>query len=162
MLTPVRRRLAALALALLVPALGACAYQTDQIYQPGVGVNNRKGDVDILGAVVVSGADGSGVFVASLVNKDLTKPATLTAVTGPQGYTVQLLKQVVIGPDTLVNLANAGAVSVNGPDVKSGGFARLKLEFDTGQSTTVNVPIVDRTEEFSQVSPAIPSASPSP
>ena len=71
MLTPVRRRLAALALVLLVPGLGACQYQTDQVYQPGVGVNNRDGTVDVLGAVVVSSTDGKGTFVASLVNQDL-------------------------------------------------------------------------------------------
>jgi len=74
MLTPVRRRLAALALVLLVPSLGACGfgYQTDKVYQPAVGVNNRSGAVAVLGAVVVSGSDGSGTFVTSLVNKVLT------------------------------------------------------------------------------------------
>ena len=163
MLTPVRRRLATLALALVLPAaLAGCRYQTDEIYQPGVGVNNRKGDVDVLGAVVVSGTAGSGIFVASLANKDLDKPATLTEVTGPQGFNITVAKKVTVPAQGLVNLANLGAVQVNGPDVDSGNFVRLTLNFDTGQSTQVNVPIVDKDGEFSSVSPVLPSASATP
>jgi hypothetical protein len=164
MLTPPRRRLAALAMVLLVPVLGACGfgYQTDQVYQPGVGVNDRSGTVDVLGAVVVSGSDGSGTFVASLVNKDSKNPAALTAVTGPNGVTTQVVKKVTVAPDTLLNLASMGAVSVRGAAVRAGGFVRLTLEFDTGQKTQVNVPIVDRNAEFSGVAPAIPSSSAKP
>jgi hypothetical protein len=162
MLTPTRRRLAALAVALLVPALGACAYQTDKVYQPGVGVNNRQGDVDVLGAVIASGADGSGTFVASLANKGLDKPAKLVGITGPSGMTFTIVRQVEIGPEALVNLADLGAVSVTGDAVKAGGFARVTVQFDTGQSTKLNVPIVDKDDEFSDVSPAVPSTSATP
>ncbi len=81
MLTPVRRRLATLAVVLLVPGLSACTYQTDQVYQAGVGVNDRDGTVDVLGAVVVASDDGRGTFVTSLVNNDLEEPQTLTGVT---------------------------------------------------------------------------------
>ena len=164
MLTPVRRRLAALAMVLLVPTLGACGfgYQTDKVYQPAVGVNDRSGVVDVLGAAVVSGSDGSGTFIATLVNKDLENPATLTSVTGPSGVTIQVVKPVTVGPDGLTNMAELGAVGVSGEAVHAGGFVRLGLEFDTGQKTSLNVPIVDRAEEFSGVSPAIPSGSATP
>lgn len=164
MLTPVRRRLAALAMVLLVPTLGACGfdYQTDKIYQPAVGVNNRSGVVDVLGAVVVSGSDGSGTFIATLVNKDLENPATLTSVTGPSGITIQVVKPVTVGPEGLTNMAELGAVAVSGEAVRAGGFVRLGLEFDTGQKTSLNVPVVDRAEEFSGVSPAIPGGSATP
>lgn len=162
MLTPVRRRLAALALALLVPTVGACAYQTDQVYQPGVGVNNRAGTVDVLGSVVVSGSEGSGTFIASLANKDQKETATLTSVKGADGLTVQLVARVEVKADSLVNMADLGAVSVSGASVKAGGFARLTLTFDTGQKTTLNVPVVDRNEEFSGVRSAMPSSSPTP
>jgi hypothetical protein len=164
MLTPVRRRLAALAMVVLVPSLGACGfgYQTDQVYQPGVGVNNRAGTVDILGAVVVSGTDGSGTFVASLVNKDTEQPITLTSVTGDSGLQVQLVAPVQIGADSLVNLADKGAVSVSGETITPGDFARVTLVFDNGQKSVVNAPVVDRSEEFSGVRPAIPSSSATP
>ena len=129
MLTPLRRRVAALAMVLLAPVLGGCGiagihgndYQTDQVYQPAVGVNNRSGVVDVLGAVIVSGSDGSGTFIAQM-----------------------------------------GAVGVSGEAVQAGGFARLTLTFDTGQSTMLNVPIVDRNQEFSGIAPAIPNSSATP
>ena len=37
-------------------------------YTPSVGVNDRDGDIDVLHALVVSGAEGSGTVVAALVN----------------------------------------------------------------------------------------------
>lgn len=164
MLTPVRRRLAALALVLLVPALGACdfAYQTDKVYQPAVGVNDRAGTVDVLGAVVVSATDGSGTFIASLVNKDAEETITLTSVTGTTGLQVQLVSPVEVKPGTLVNLADKGVASVGGESVVAGAFVRLTLTFDNGQKTEINAPVVDRAEEFSEVRPAIPSSSSTP
>lgn len=167
MLTSHRRRLAAASLVLLVPLVGACGFnvQTDQVYQPGVGSNVRSGTVDILGAVVVSGSAGSGTFVASLVNKDLDKDATLTSVTAADGTQAQLTAPVKVGADSLVNLASLGAVRVGGDKISAGGWTRLTLTFDTGQKTEVNTPIVARDGEFSSISPALPapsgSASPS-
>jgi hypothetical protein len=161
MLRPVRRRIAVLAVVLLVPLLGACTYQTNEVYQAAVGSNNRSGTVDILGAVIVSGTDGSGTFVTSLVNKDLEKSAKLTSVTGPSGVEVQVTKQVEVEPDGIANFAELGAVSVKGESVKAGSWIRLTLEFDSGQKTTINTPVVNRDEEYSEVAPAVPSASPS-
>ena len=161
MLTPVRRRLAPLALVLLVPGLGACAYQTDQVYQPGVGVNNREGTVDVLGAVVVSSTDGEGTFVASLVNSDLEEADELTGVTG-EDLQVQLAEPVEIQPEGLVNLADSGAVSVTGDEIEPGRFARITLTFASGQETEVNAPVVEEAGEFSDIEPARPSPSATP
>ena len=161
MLTPVRRRLAAVATVLLVPSLGACQYQTDKVYQPGVGVNNRDGTVDVLGSVVVSSTDGQGTFVASLVNQDPDKTETLTGVTG-KDLDVQLAAPVEIKPDSLVNLDETGAVSVSGDSVEPGQFARITLEFESGQQTEVNVPVVPYEDEYSEVKPAKPSSSATP
>ena len=159
MLTPGRRRLAALAMVLLVPVLGACQYQTDQVYQPSVGVNDRDGTVDVLGAVVVSSLDGEGTFVASLVNKDTSKDDTLVSMTG-DGLDVQLTAPVKLPADTLVNLADTGAVSVTGDTVKPGKFARLTLTFESGQTTEVNAPVVPYSGEFADVRLASPKTAP--
>ena len=160
MLTPVRRRLAAVATVLLVASLGACDYQTDQVYQPGVGVNNRDGSVDVLGAVVVSSKDGEGTFVASLVNSDVQSANTLTDVTGDD-LEVKLSAPVEIKPDTLVNLADTGAVSVTGQSIEPGRFARITLVFESGQETEVNAPVVPFENEYAEITPASPSTSPS-
>src|SRR3954452_12517091 len=163
MLTSTRRRLAAVALVLLVPALGACGfgYQTDQVYQPGVGVNNRDGTVDVLGAVVVSSLNGEGTFVASLVNKDLEKEASLVSMTG-DGLEISLTAPVKIPADTLVNLADTGSISVTGQTVKPGTFVRLKLTFDSGQTTEINTPVVPYTGQYDQVRLATPKSTPTP
>ena len=163
MLTPVRRRLAVLAMVLLVPSLGACGfgYQTDQVYQPSVGVNNRSGQVDILGAVVVSTSNGRGTFVASLVNKSLTGSDTLTTMTGPE-VQAQVSPPVEVPADTLVNLADKGAVGVTGDSVRPGKFVRLTLQFQSGQKTEVNVPVVPFEAEYSSITPAGVGGSSSP
>lgn len=161
MLTSTRRRLAAASLVLLVPLTAACGfgYQTDQVYQPGVGTDVRTGTVDVLGAVIVSGTDGSGTFVASLANKGLDKAVTLASVTGPQGLEVQLTAPVEVPAGGLVNLADKGAVRVAGDAVTYGTYLRLTLAFDDGESTKVNVPVVDREGEYADVSPALPAPS---
>jgi hypothetical protein len=162
MLTPTRRRLAAVAMVLLVPILASCGfgYQTDQVYQPGVGVNNRDGSVDVLGAVVVSSTDGEGTFVASLVNKS-EDDDSLESVDG-EGLEVQMSAPVEIKADTLVNLADTGSVGVSGETVTPGKFVRLTLQFESGQSTEVNVPVVPHEDEFSEVELASPESSPTP
>ncbi len=146
----------------LLPVLGACGfnYQTDQVYQPGVGVNNREGTVDVLAAVVVSSVDGSGTFVASLVNKDPENDDQLVAATG-EDLEVQISAPIDVKADSLVNLADTGAVSVEGDGVAAGKFARITLEFASGQKTEVNAPVVPYSEEFSDVRLASPK-SPTP
>ncbi len=83
MKSPIPRRVAIAAL-LLAPALTACGFneQTDQVYQPAVGVNDRSASVYVLNAVVVSGVDGSGTFAGTLVNTDTTADDTLDSVSG--------------------------------------------------------------------------------
>lgn len=164
MLTPLRRRLAALAVVLLVPSLGACEYQTNQVYQPAVGVNDRDGTVAVLGAVVVSSTDGRGTFVASLVNTDLETSDKLTGVAAadPGDAQVQLTAPIEIAPEGLVNLADSGAVSVVGEGIAPGRFARLVLTFESGQETEVNVPVVNKDDEFADIEPATPNPSAAP
>jgi hypothetical protein len=168
MLRPVRRRLAALAVVALVPALGGCGiagfagseYQTDQVYQPGVGVNDKSGTVDVLGAVVVTSSEGEGTLVASFVNQDRSETAALTEVTG-DGFETQLTEPVELRAQNLVNLADTGAISVTGEDIVPGKFVRLTLAFDSGQKTPMNIPVVSNDAEYADITPAEPSGSPS-
>lgn len=163
MLTSIRRRLAAVALVLLVPIVGGCGFneQTDAIYQPSVGVNNRSGTIDILGAVVVSSLNGEGTFVASLVNESDTKEDSLVSVTG-DGFESSVSAPVTIPAGELVNLADTGAVSITGDTVQPGKFARLTLTFESGQKSQMNVPVVPYDGEFSDVRLASPKTTPAP
>ncbi len=79
--------------------------------QPRRGVDDRSGEVDVLNALVVSGADGSGTLIASLVNNDQTTPTPCAA--SPAAATTSSL-EVTPGGDTaipaagLLNLATDG------------------------------------------------------
>jgi hypothetical protein len=164
MRTPARRRLAAAALVLLVPVLGACGfgYQTDQVYQPGVGTDSRSGTVEVLGAVIVSDTKGTGTFVASMVNSSDTDSDQLTGVTAT-GAQATLASPIDIGSDDLVNLADQGAVGITGDSVDAGNFVRVQLSFKNGQKTSMNVPVVAKDGEYDSVklAPSSPAASPS-
>ena len=135
---------AAAVLALAVP-LSSCGfdYATDRDYTPGSGANNRDGVVDVLSAVVVSGTEGSGTFVASLSNGD-DEEKSLTAVSGDDGETItaEEFEPVTIPPGGIVNLAEPAAGIVLKGDFAAGDVAPLVVDFDDGERVTLNVPVV--------------------
>jgi len=136
---------AAAVLALAVP-LSSCGfdYATDRDYTPAGGANNREGDVDILSAVVVSAAEGSGTFVASLSNNDTDDEQSLTAVSGDEGagITAEEFEPVTIAPGGLVNLADPPAEIVLKGDFTAGDFVPLVVDFGSGERITLEVPVV--------------------
>ena len=136
---------AAAVLALAVP-LSSCGfdYATDRDYTPGSGANNRDGVVDVLSAVVVSGAEGSGTFVASLSNGDQDNEQTLTAVSGDDGeaITAAEFEPIPIEPGGIVNLAEPAAGIVLTGDFTAGDVVPLSVDFGDGERVTLNVPVV--------------------
>ncbi|MFC7361765.1 copper chaperone PCu(A)C [Nocardioides astragali] len=136
---------AAAVLALAVP-LSSCGfdYATDRDYTPGSGANNRDGVVDVLSAVVVSGGEGSGTFVASLSNGDQDNEQTLTAVSGDDGeaITAAEFEPIPIEPGGIVNLAEPAAGIVLTGDFAAGDFVPLSVDFGDGERVTLNVPVV--------------------
>lgn len=163
-----RRRIAVLALAVSVPAMSACTNgldsQTDEVYQPAVGVDDRSGEVDVLGAMIVAPEKGtSGVFIASLSNNNQTTSDTLTAVDG-QGVKVTLGDVPPIPAGGMVNLASeqVGGVPVTGAAVKPGGYVLIRLTFANADPVTVNVPVVLDDGPYASITPKpAKSASPS-
>lgn len=136
---------AAAVLALAVP-LASCGfdYATERDYTPAGGANNREGDVDILSAVVVSAAEGSGTFVASLSNNDADTEQTLTAVSGDEGATIEAAEfdPIAIAPGGLVNLADPPADIVLTGDFAAGDFVPLSVDFGNGERVMIEVPVV--------------------
>jgi copper(I)-binding protein len=155
-MSPVRRRVAVAALVLLVPILAACGFgaQTDQVYQAGAGVNNRDGAVDVLNALIVSDTDGQGTFAGTLVNKGTTND-TLVSMSSSSG---QVSVEVPAGQ--AVNLATDGKVRVQSDDIEPGNFVSLTLQFASGQSTEVDVPVVSHSGDYADV-PVGPTEAPS-
>ena len=134
---------AAAVVALAAP-LSSCGfdYATDRDYTPGSGANNREGEVDVLSAVVVSAAEGSGTFVASLSNGSEGEQ-TLTAVAGQDStVTAAEFEPVVIPPGGLVNLADPPAGIVVTGELGAGDVVPLTVDFGNGERVSLNVPVV--------------------
>ena len=150
MKSPIQRRVAIAAL-LLAPALTACGFseQTDQVYQPAVGVNDRSDTVYVLNALVVSGTDGSGTFAGTLVNTDPTADDTLDTVTGSGITASQQTVDVPAGGNA--RLAESGDVTLEGDGIVPGKFVRLTLGFSSGQTTTIKVPVVAAAGDYADV-----------
>jgi copper(I)-binding protein len=145
----VRRSLAVAALLAAVPLLSSCGVnfgaQTDQVYNPAVGVNDRSGSVYVLNALIVSGTDGSGTVVATLVNEDQHRSDTLKAVgagdPNAQDITGKMTPPTTIPAGGYLSLDDKGNVTVKGPTIKPGAFIPLTFTFDHGKAVVVDVPV---------------------
>lgn len=157
MMTIVRRRGATAALLLVAPLLAACGFsaQTDQVYQPATGTNERTvNGVDVLNALIVSAQNGQGTFGGSLTLPDAaTKPVQLTSITDGN-----LTAPVEVKPGQVLNLAQTGQVRLQGSDIVAGRFLPLTLGFSDGKTVKMLVPVVDPTGPYASV----PVGSPSP
>ncbi len=145
----VRRSLAVAVLVLGAPVLSSCGgnfdQQTNQVYNPAAGVDDRSGQVDVLNALIVSGEDGSGTLIASLVNNAQDRPDTLKGVTGAgkdADLTVTPGGTTEIPQGGMLNLADVGRIFVKGDRVKAGYFVEVTFTFDRGTAITVDVPVV--------------------
>lgn len=136
---------AAAVLALAAP-LSSCGfdYATDRVYTPANGANTREGEVDVLSAVIVSAAEGSGTFIASFSNEDTTAEQTFTGVAGADGAAVTAaeFEPVTIAPGGLVNLADPAAGVVLTGDFTAGNVVPLAIDFGNGERVSLNVRVV--------------------
>lgn len=158
------RRTIAAGAVLLVPLLASCGFDrpTDRVYNPGVGVNERSGQVDVLHALIVSGEEGSGTVVATLVNSNPNQDDALTTIAGSgedSSVSVTMNGSVDIPADGSAQLTEEG-ISAEGKSVKSGAFVELTFSFERGENVTVQVPVVAHRGDFAEV-PLPGSASPS-
>jgi hypothetical protein len=140
-------RLVAGALVLALPLLGSCGFDkaTEKIYTPAAGTNDRTGAVDVLSAVVVAAQPGSGTFIASLSNNESDKSYTLTGIAGAGDWTDLKVDPADLSIEVpargFVNLVNEDPITVSG-DITPGQVAELTLTYDSGDSTTMQVPVV--------------------
>ena len=145
----VRRSIAVATVLLAAPLVSSCAVtfgaQTDLPYNPTVGTDDRSGSVDVLNALIVSGTNGSGTVVATLVNNDQQTDDTLKGVSGAgkdAGMTVKPGGDTTIPAGGVLNLATKGAVTIRGQRVVPGNFVTITFSFDRAQSVTLDVPVV--------------------
>jgi len=148
----------------LVSALAACGfnYPTDRINNITAGANDRNGTVNVLNAAIVSKADNSGTFVATLVNNDQANPVSLASIAGDNLYVGQGNQQPVpIAPSGLVDLAGQGGIPLNGT-FTAGDFVPMTFTFDNGQTATFDVPVVADGGQWAGLDHSTPSSIPTP
>lgn len=154
-----RRRSAAAALATVAAlTLTGCGTgfnaQTNQVYQPGVGANHR-GEIDVLGTVLVANDDGSATLSAGVINKTDTKQTleSVTATTladrplemqsGAAVLPIGVLSTLGSGSDTGTYLISGGA--------PAGSYVRLTLKFSDAGPVSIEAPVVARTGEYADI-----------
>lgn len=141
-----------IAAAALPLALSSCGRgfdnPTDQVYNPAVGVSDQDSDVDVLNAVIVSGSDGSGTLVATLVNNDQENDDKLTGISGGGDDQAQVTPpgETAIKAGSLLSLVDEGGAKVVGDSVKAGAFVTLTFSFERAETVTLDVPVVEHGE----------------
>jgi hypothetical protein len=138
--------------------LSACGfnYPTDRINNLVAGVDDRSGTVEVLNAAVVSQADNSGTFVATLVNGSNTKAIALQSASGDNtAISTADATPFTLQPGGLKNLAGDG-IPVYGT-FKPGQFVNISLTFDNGQTSDLSVPVVNDDGQWAGLDTASPS-----
>lgn len=154
--TAIRHHLRASALLLaLVPAaatLTSCGfdYPTDRVNTIAGGVNNQDHSVDALGIRVLASAQGEGRLIGSLAN-NLDERAALDTVVSPDGQlTVAEFEPVQVEGRAGVNLVNLPPILLTG-DFTAGDVVTLELNFSTGETASLDVPVVKNCFQYTQV-----------
>jgi len=151
-----RRRLSAVSLVVVAGlSLSACGTsfgaQTNKVYQPAVGANER-GDVESHNTLLVSNGDGSATLSAGLVN-ELDEDQTLTSVTvtDEEGADLAVRSPKIALPLPSGVLTSLGGVTDGGVFVvtagaEPGAYVNVTYTFSGSGELTVKSPVVSRAE----------------
>ncbi|MET0929075.1 MAG: hypothetical protein ABWX74_06125 [Aeromicrobium sp.] len=155
-----RRRLSAATLAVIAGlTLSACGTgfgaQTNQVYQPAVGANER-GDVESHNTQLVGNGDGSATLSAAIVNT-LDDDQTLTGVevTNEDGESLTVRAPKIALPLPAGQLVTLGSVDTAGVYVvtegaEAGDYVKVTLSFSDSGPLTIQAPVVARAEHAAE------------
>lgn len=139
----------------LVPAaatLSSCGfdYPTDRVNTIAAGANNRDHSVDALGIRVLATAKGEGFLIGALAN-NLDDDAALESVSSPDG-TAQAadFEAIEVAGRGTVNLETVDPINLTG-DFTAGDVIPLDLTFSTGDTASLDVPVVKNCFQYTQV-----------
>jgi len=140
-------------LLLALPVLASCGfdYATNRVNTISAGVNERSGDVDVLGAVVIAEGPNAGVFVATLANNNVDEADAFTTFVGGENgqlTPVTELAELAIPRSSAVSLFTTGGVPVTGT-FEAGDFVDVTLGFADGSTSTLVVPVVTACNQYS-------------
>ncbi len=139
----------------LVPAaatLSSCGfdYPTDRVNTIAAGANNRDHSVDALGIRVLATAKGEGRLIGALSN-NYDDDASLESVSSPDGTARAAdFKAIEVAGRGTVNLAEVDPIDLTG-DFTAGDVISLDLTFSTGETASLDVPVVKNCFQYTQV-----------
>jgi hypothetical protein len=160
---PLRRAVVlAVVLAFALPLLAGCSTgfgaRTDELYQPGPGLEERTSDIYIINAVIVTDGSGNGTLVAAFINQvrpgDRLLAASATSSTGKKLTVTIVPGSLALRTQASVQVADSGAIRVNGSGsapLLPGTVASMTFTFARAKPITLRVPVVSNTEQFTSV-----------
>ena len=140
-------------------ALSACGTsfgaQTNQVYQPAVGANER-GEVESHNTLLVANRDGSATLSAGVLNTLAdAQPLTGVEVTAESGDNL-----TVTSPDTQLELPSKKLVTLGGvvdgsvfivtEGAEPGAYVNITYTFGDSGPLTVRAPVVSRAEHAAE------------
>jgi hypothetical protein len=130
--------------------------QSEQIYQPAVGLSDRSGQVYAINTLVVTNGKGDGTVIAALINQahhdDHLRSVTVVDGKGSQLQVAPLPANGLRLPSTQsVQLADSGAVRVSGPSLEAGTVVTVTFTFAQAAPVTLDVPVVEDSSTYASV-----------
>ena len=130
--------------------------QTQQPYQPAVGISDRSGQVYSVNTLIVTDGQGNGTVVSALINQSDTEDTlqSVTAVDDQGGdMPVQPLPEggISLAARHLVQLATDGSVRLKSDNLEAGRFVTLTFTFANAAPVKVDVPVVAQTSTYADV-----------
>jgi len=180
-----RRSTAATAVTLLLaaPVLSSCGfnYDTNNVTTISAGINDRDGNIDILGAVIVADEDDRGVFAATLTSN--TNPTAAEIASGDVGQDALVglsagnspsdgddaeadikvignVDPITIQPPEAINLFAEGGIPVEG-DFRAGDVVPVQLTFQSGQVSNLQVTVQSFCHQYAVPTLDLPTDPPS-
>jgi hypothetical protein len=155
-----RRRLTAVSLTVVAGlTLTACGTsfgaQTNQVYQPAVGTNER-GEVESHNTLLVGNGDGSATLSAGLVNTlDDAQTLTSVAVTDPEGKTLTVRKPkapLSLPPGLLTTIGGQtpDSVFIVAQGAEPGAYVKVTYTFSRSGEIVVDAPVVARADNAAE------------
>lgn len=140
--------------------------QSEQQYQPAVGVNSRTAGVYVIDTLVVTDGKGNGTVVSALINQQ-SSDDTLQSVTAQDlhGHSLQVSQLpnngVRLPSGQAVQLGDSGAVRISGSPLLAGGVITLTFTFAQASPKRLEVPVVTDSSTYSRVPVGPMSSTPS-
>jgi copper(I)-binding protein len=136
--------------------------QTQQQYQPAVGVSSRAGDVYAIDTLVVTDGKGNGTLVCALINQlphdDTLRSVTAAGLNGSKFRITVPTNGVPLPAGQSVQLGDSGAVRVSGASLEAGSIITVTFTFGEAAPLTIQAPVVTDTSTYSKI-PVGPATS---